>query len=201
MTNKIYVLRIELKEIKPAIWRRFIVPSDITLDRLHDIIQIVMGFNDSHLHEFNIDGIKYTEEPELEYMDEDDEILEEGLFALNKLLKLKGAEFEYLYDFGDYWDHTVILERTNYKLKQCETPVMCLTGKRACPPDDVGGVGGYENFCSIMADKSHPEYKEYKTWFGSVYNPEFLDINFINSQLLRYMRWSRERLNPYEFTF
>ena len=201
MANKIYVLRIELKEIKPVIWRTFIVPSDITLDRLHDIIQIVMGFNDSHLHEFRIDGIKYTEEPESEYMEEDDEILEEGLFALNKLLKLKDAAFEYLYDFGDYWSHTVILERTNYKLKQYEPPVMCLSGKRACPPDDVGGVRGYKNFCSIMADKSHPEHKEYKTWFGSLYNPEFLDIGFINSQLLRYMRWSRERLNPYEFTF
>jgi hypothetical protein len=201
MANKIYVLRIELKEIKPVIWRRFIVPSDIILDRLHDIIQIVMGFNDSHLHEFNIGGIKYTEEPELEYMEEDDEILEEGLFALNKLVKLKDTEFEYLYDFGDNWSHSVILERTNYKLKQYETPVMCMAGKRACPPDDVGGVGGYENFCSIMTDKSHPEYKEYKTWFGYAYDPEFLDIDFINNQLLRYMRWSRERLIPYEFKF
>lgn len=201
MANKIYALRIELKEIKPVIWRRFIVPSDIILDRLHDIIQIVMGFNDSHLHEFNIGGIKYTEEPDPEYMEEDDEILEEGLFALNKLVKLKDTEFEYLYDFGDNWSHSVILERTNYKLKQHEMPVMCLAGKRACPPDDVGGVGGYENFCSIMTDKSHPEYKEYKTWFGSAYDPEFLDIDFINNQLLRYMRWSRERLIPYEFKF
>ena len=201
MANKIYALRIELKEIKPVIWRRFIVPSDIILDRLHDIIQIVMGFNDSHLHEFNIGGIKYTEEPDPEYMEEDDEILEEGLFALNKLVKLKDTEFEYLYDFGDNWSHSVILERTNYKLKQYETPVMCMAGKRACPPDDVGGVGGYENFCSIMTDKSHPEYKEYKTWFGSAYDPEFLDIDFINNQLLRYMRWNRERLIPYEFKF
>ncbi len=201
MANKTYVLRIELKEIKPVIWRRFIVPSDITLERLHDIIQIVMGFNDSHLHEFKIDGRRYTEEPDPEYIEEGDEILEEGFFKLKDLVKLKGAVFEYLYDFGDYWDHTVILERTNYKLKQYDLPVMCLAGKMTCPPDDVGGVSGYYEFCKAMMDKSHTEHKSYKIWFGKLYKPDFLDIKFINDQLLKYIRWSRERLMPYEFIY
>lgn len=91
MVHKTYILRIELKEIKPAIWRRFIVPADITLDRLHDIIQIVMGFNDSHLHEFVINGKRYAEEPEPETIEE--EILEEGTFVLNELVKLKDTVF------------------------------------------------------------------------------------------------------------
>jgi len=95
MSNKTYVLRIELKEIKPVIWRRFIVPSNITLDRLHDIIQIVMGFTDSHLHEFVIDGKRYTEEPEPEpeYCEavEGFEVFEEGLLPLNRVVKLKNT--------------------------------------------------------------------------------------------------------------
>jgi len=203
MSNKTYVLRIELKEIKPVIWRRFIVPSNITLDRLHDIIQIVMGFTDSHLHEFVIDGKRYTEEPEPEYYEASEgfEVFEEGLFPLNRVVKLKNTEFEYNYDFGDSWNHKVILEKTSYKLNERDMPIRCLAGERACPPEDVGGVGGYEDFCSVMADKRHEEHKRYIKWFGSLYKPEFIDIELINDTLLKYMRWSRMRYIPYEYIF
>ena len=201
MPAKTYVLRIELEEIKPVIWRRFAVPSDITLDRLHDVIQIIMGFNDSHLHEFNIGGKRYTEEPDPEFIEEGEEILEEGLFKLNDLVKLKDNPFGYLYDFGDNWGHAVILEKTDYRLKDYDLPVICLDGKRACPPDDVGSIPGYEEFCKAMADKSHPEHKMYKAWFGKLYKPDFIDIEFINDELSKYIRWSRQRTNPYEFNY
>lgn len=200
MSYRTYVLRVELKEIKPVIWRRFIVPSDITLDRLHDILQIVMSWKDCHLHEFAIDGNRYTEEPES--IEEDG--IEESTFVLNNLVKLKNTIFEYNYDFGDSWDHivtVVTVEKTSYKLNPNDISVMCLAGKRACPPEDVGGADGYENFCVTMADKSHEEYKEYLTWFGEVYDSEFLDINSINELLLKYLRWSRDRHIPYEFFF
>lgn len=143
MHSKIYVLKITLEEIEPAIWRRFIVPDDIPLDRLHDIIQVVMGWQDSHLHEFEINGKRYQDTPDPD-MDND--------------------------------------------------AIACLDGERACPPEDVGGTHGYDEFCKILSDKKHPQHDEFKTWCGGVFDSELFDRNKIDMGLLTYLRWSRPRI-------
>ncbi len=195
MRRKLYLLKIELADIDPAIWRRFVVPADIPLDRLHDVIQIVMGWSDYHLHEFNIDGRRYTEF--FDEIEEDVEVpaAEDGLFTLKPLVKRKEQEFTYLYDFGDGWLHKLVVDDANYIGKPQDEPIIvCLEGAGTCPPEDVGGVPGYYDFCEALADPGHERHEEYKTWYGKPFKREEFNLNEVNMALLKYIRWSRERL-------
>ncbi len=192
MKRKLYVLKVSLKGIELEIWRRFVVPSDITLDRLHDVIQIVMGWEDYHLHQFTIEGKRYTE-----YRESPEDGKDDGRHRLGNLVKHKGVSFEYIYDFGDNWHHQVTLEETNYLQGPHDEPVRLLTGERACPPEDVGGIGGYAEYCDAMKNKKHPRHKEYAEWRGS-YDSEMVDIDKKNMELLKYLRWSRPRLVIWE---
>ncbi|MBE0596329.1 MAG: plasmid pRiA4b ORF-3 family protein [Desulfuromonadales bacterium] len=189
MPGKTFFLKITLLETQPKIWRRFLVPADITLDRLHDVIQIVMGWHDAHLHEFQIGGKKFTESPEFP---EDGEA--DGLFRLGDLVKKKGTVFRYLYDFGDDWLHEIVLERTTGTRGPEESPIECLGGEGACPPEDVGGIPGYEEFCQVMKSRRGARYREHRDWFGSDFSPEHFDLGQVNHELLTYLRWSRPRL-------
>lgn len=188
MNKRLYVLKVSLVGIKPEIWRRFIVPAEITLDRLHDVIQIVMGWQDYHLHQFTIGGKRYTEDPESPEDGKDD-----GRFRLGNLIKRKGLSFEYVYDFGDNWVHQMTLEETNHARGLRDEPVKILAGKRACPPEDVGGVGGYAEYYEAMKNKRHPRHREYIAWRG-LFDSEMVDIDEMNMELLKYLRWSRPRL-------
>ncbi|MEW6586159.1 MAG: plasmid pRiA4b ORF-3 family protein [Nitrospirota bacterium] len=192
MKRKLYVLKVSLVGIEPEIWRRFVVPADITLDRLHDVIQIVMGWQDYHLHQFSIGGKMYTEDPESLEDGKDD-----GRYRLGNLAKRKGLSFEYVYDFGDNWVHNVTLEETNFAQGPRDEPGRLLAGKRACPPEDVGGIGGYVEYCEAMKDKNHPRHKEYVGWRGP-YDPEMINLDEKNVELLKYLRWSRPRLMMWE---
>ena len=188
MNERFYMLKIQLLDIEPAIWRRFVVPASITLDRLHDVIQIVMGWTDSHLHEFNIGKKRYTEYPESK-----EDGLDCGRYRLGDLIKQKGRTFSYLYDFGDSWEHELVLEENRYFNPQLRMVLACLEGERACPPEDVGGVPGYFEFCNALKDPSHEEYESYMEWSGGDYESESFDSNTANWELLKYLRWSRDR--------
>jgi len=194
MHTRLYLLKIELLDIEPVIWRRFVVPADITLDRLHDVIQIVMGWKDSHLHEFSIGKKRYTENPESK-----EEGLEEGKYRLVDLCKKKGRTMSYWYDFGDDWQHTITLEDSNYFDPGLDFPMVCLEGEGACPPEDVGGVPGYYEFCKVMSDPDHKEHESFSEWYASppcyhkVYYREKCDMDAINHDLFAYQRWSRTR--------
>jgi hypothetical protein len=194
METRKYQLKIELDGVTPAIWRRFVVPSHISLDRLHDIMQIVMGWKDYHLHEFIIKNKKYTESPE-----SSDDGKEESGFILGDLIKRKNASFEYTYDFGDVWSHTVIIENVNFTLNSME-PICCLEGARACPPEDVGGIYGYERFCKSILNTNDPKHEDMKEWYASLpwnkkeFNSEEFDAELVTIELLKYIRWSRPRM-------
>lgn len=188
MNERIYLLKIRLLEIEPAIWRRFIVPSSITLDRLHDVIQIVMGWTDSHLHEFTIGKKEYTEYPESKEFG-----LLCGKYRLGDLVKQKGRTFKYVYDFGDYWEHELVLENSRYFNPESRTTLDCLDGQRACPPEDVGGAPGYLEFLDVLRDPSHEEYERYSVWSGGNFDSEHFDPDLINWELMKYLRWSRNR--------
>jgi hypothetical protein len=199
MHRKLYLLEIKLLNIEPAIWRSFVVPSDITLDRLHDVIQIVMGWQDYHLHQFTIGKKLYTEHPESK-----EDGIEGGLYRLGKLIRQKGRTFGYVYDFGDWWEHEIILKDSRYFNPESRALLECLEGARACPPEDVGGVSGYQEFCNAVNDSSHEEHEDYTAWFaglpwyGGVFDSERFEIEQVNLELSKYLRWSRDRVAPWQ---
>ncbi len=188
MNERFYLLKIELLDIEPAIWRRFVVPAGITLDRLHDAVQIVMGWTDSHLHEFTIGKKRYTEYPEFK-----EDGLACGRYRLGEVIKQKGRIFSYLYDFGDGWEHELVLEESRYFNPEQRTKLVCLEGERACPPEDVGGASGYFEFCNALKDPSHEEHESYMEWSGGDFDSERFDSDSVNLELMKYLRWSRDR--------
>ena len=193
VSSKKYQLRIELAGIDPVIWRRFIVPSCVSLDRLHDIIQVMMGWKDYHLHEFIIKSKKYTENPESA-----DDGKEENKFILGDLIKRKNTSFEYNYDFGDSWSHIVMVENVNFIGKPIEY-ICCLEGEHACPPEDVGGIYGYDAFCRAISNKDDPKHEDMKEWYASLpwnkseFNSDEFSPEITTIELLKYIRWSRPR--------
>jgi hypothetical protein len=195
MPDKLYQLHIELEEIKPPIWRRFAVKSDITLDRLHDVIQIVMGWTDSHAHGFVIEGKRYVENPESE-----EDGINEAAVSLCDVVKKKGIEFTYIYDYGDDWEHRLKVEKANVPYDRRHGPLFCLEGRGACPPEDVGGVSGFKEFCKAMSNKAHPSHEEYCDWYGEEsFERDRFDVDDVNLSLLMYLRWSRERALSWEW--
>lgn len=194
MNKRLYLLKLSLFNIEPEIWRSLVVPGGITLDRLHDVIQIVTGWTDSHLHEFAIGNKRYTEYPESK-----DDGAECGRFRLMYLIKQKGRTFNYLYDFGDSWEHEIILEDSRYFNPKLQSQVECIEGARACPPEDVGGVPGYYKFCKALKDPKHEEHESYKEWFAGFpcydggFDSEKFDIEKVNNQRMKYLRWSGDR--------
>jgi hypothetical protein len=193
MKKRFYLLKVQLLGIEPPIRRRFAVPADITLDRLHDVIQIVMGWSDSHAYEFTIKEKRYTEYPESE-----EDGADSGKFRLGELIKQKGAKFHYLYDFGDNWEHELFLEDSRYSNPEQDADIICLEGERACPPEDIGGEPGYYEFLKALADPNHADHQNYMEWFGDEYNPESYETDLANWELIQYLRWSRDREQKWE---
>lgn len=181
-TARAYTLKITLRGSKPPIWRRFAVDSQISLAELHDIIQTVMGWYDCHLHEFVIAGRRYTDPETLDGFEEEN--LDEIEYALGDVIKRKGARFKYLYDFGDGWEHELLLEEIASLDPAVHYPV-CLTGKKACPPEDCGGIFGYYNLLEILKNPKHPEHEDYKEWAGDI-DPDVFDITQTNELLKEY---------------
>jgi hypothetical protein len=171
----IYQLKITLKGVKPPIWRRLQVKSDITLLALHKTIQKVMGWTDSHLHEFIVKGVSYGDS-------EDEDALNERRHHLNKLRLEEKEKFFYVYDFGDNWEHVILVEKILRIDSSVKYPV-CLTGKRSGPLEDCGGPWGYMELLDILEDPNHPDYDERIEWIGEDFDPEMFDIEKINRQL------------------
>lgn len=174
----VYRLKVTLRNSKPPIWRRFLVPASITLKRLHDSLQIVMGWTDSHLHQFTAHGVLYgPADPELDLEQEN-----EGRTKLVQVLRLPKDRLLYEYDFGDGWDHDVVLEEV-YESAPYEYYPVVLAGRRACPPEDVGGIHGYERFLQVLADPSNPEHADMLEWIGRVFDPEEFDVDEVNQDI------------------
>jgi hypothetical protein len=174
----IYQLKITLRGSKPPIWRRVQVSGDITLYKLHQVIQVAMGWTDSHLHQFTAGGIDYGESAPEWGM----EVKSERRAHLNQVAPAEKARFTYEYDFGDSWDHEILVEKIVPPEPGVHYPT-CLTGKRACPPEDVGGIWGYEGFLESLRDPKHPEHDEYLEWVGGEFDPEAFDCAGVNAVL------------------
>jgi hypothetical protein len=167
----LFQFKIALLGIKPPIWRRIQV-HDCTLDKLHEHIQTAMGWTNSHLHIFDIKGKSYGDpdllEDEFEYTDSTTTMLSGVLPKTRKRLAIK-----YSYDFGDSWEHEVLFEGCPPMEKNAKYPV-CLEGERACPPEDVGGVWGYQEFLAAIADPKHEQHRELLRWCGK-FSPDKFD--------------------------
>ena len=179
-TPVIYQLKVVLNDMKPPVWRRVLVRSDIKLSTLHQVLQLVMGWNDSHLHGFRGNSI---EEPnQLREVPGD-----ERRVLLSSVLKKLNSKLVYDYDFGDSWEHTVTLEKIMEDSSDNVLPI-CLSGKRACPPDDCGGAWNYPNILKALKDTNHPEHEDWLDWFPQDFDPEKFDIGDVNRKLLRLRR-------------
>jgi len=181
--RSIYQLKVTLKYIRPPVWRRFQVASTINLQELHIILQIVMGWTNSHLHDFTLGHDRYGE-PNEEFFDE---MKDESRYRLDQLLKQEKSKLLYNYDYGDGWEHDVLLEKI-LPFKHDMVLPYCIKGKRACPPEDVGGIPGYGMFLEAISDPSHPEYEDMVDWIGEDFDAEHLDIDEINTMLQRYAK-------------
>ena len=179
-TTKIYTLRVELEGIEPLIWRRLQVPATITLPRLHSVLQVMMGWTDSHLHSFRIGDREYSNAEDLDEMN----MLGVKGRKLDTLLGDTIGEFVYLYDFGDSWEHRIVVESIAGAKPDWPYP-LCVAGERAGPPEDVGGTGGYQDFVAAIANPEHEEHEHLLVWIGGAFDPEGFDINSVNRGLRR----------------
>ena len=181
-----YRIKIDLNGAEPSIWRRFKVASDLTLDRLHDVVQTVMGWTDSHLHEF-ISGKNATDRLAEHYrpqssIDEDLPGVDESSVRLDEVLVDTGDRLFYCYDFGDDWTHTLRLEAVEPRTGG-QTTAICLAGARACPPEDSGGVWGYQNLLTALSAPGNTGDPDLLEWVGPDFDPERFDVDDVNSSL------------------
>ena len=183
--DAIYQLKITLRGSSPPVWRRVLVPGDYLMDDLHEVIQVVMGWENSHLHQFVLpkkEGLvlvrperdegnspfsRHTELDSLEH-------------TLSDLVPRRKMKFIYEYDFGDSWEHEILVE----DMVPCgpEAP-RCLAGENACPPEDCGGVWGYMDRLAAVADPNHPDHEDAKEWLGEDFDPARFDIDQVNRYL------------------
>lgn len=187
----IYQLYVELCDIAPAIWRRLQVPSWITLAKLHHVLQIAMGWTNSHLHQFDIAGKHYgipdEDWPEMSPVDERHVILA-------NCLGMTVTDFSYEYDFGDGWEHSVHVERI-LPVDDLSGSLLCMGGANACPPEDVGGPPGYFDFVQAITDPSRPGRVEMLRWYGGAFDPARFDLNAVNASLHQ-VKISSRRQSP-----
>jgi hypothetical protein len=177
-THAVYQLKVVLKYISPPIWRRLTVSSSTTLTDLHKVIQIAMGWTNSHHHQFVAGGKRYGE-PDPDF---NDGTMEETGVTIGSLLISEKQSLLYEYDFGDGWEHSVTLEKIIPTDIPHYTP-NCTDGRRGCPPEDVGGPPMYDDFLKAFNDPSHPEHQELLKWAGDLYDPEKCDIEEINEMM------------------
>lgn len=180
--RSIYQLKITLKDIRPPIWRRLLVASTTKLDDIHLILQIVMGWSDSYLHEF-IQGQDRYGMPDEAFPSD---IKDETRYRLDQLLKTEKDKLIYIYDFGDSWEHEVVLEKILPYEMDAVLP-LCLKGSRACPPEDTGGIWGYAMFLEAISNPAHPEHASMLEWaaedMNGPFDPGYFDLAEVNKQL------------------
>lgn len=173
VTERLYQFKITLLEANPPIWRRIQV-RQCTLDKLHQHIQTAMGWTNSHLHQFEIDGERYGDPELIDDGFEDFECVDSTVTKISKVVPQEGSRFQFTceYDFGDGWEHEVLFEGCLRAEKGGRYPI-CVEGERSCPPEDVGGVGGYAEFLEAVADPKHEQHDDFVEWAGGFHPEEF----------------------------
>lgn len=184
-SRALYQLKVTLRDIHPPIWRCIQVWEDTTLAQLHTILQIVMGWEDYHLHEFVI-GRRLYSVPDPDDIMYERNVVDERHVPLGDVVPRVGTEFAYLYDFGDSWEHDLILEAILLPKTTAQYPT-CIGGERRTPPEDVGGIPGYEEYLAVLADPEHEEHGNMLQWRGP-FDPESFAPDQVNQRLRKKLR-------------
>lgn len=171
-------LNVELLKVRPKVWRRIVVSPEISLDQLHQVLQVAMGWQNRHMHEFSFGdrtyGIPYPDDIDLAVDHAQKITLGEAVAGLES--------FAYRYDFGDGWEHRVRIGPAS--AAEPGTLAICLAGQNACPPEDVGGADGYRHFVGAIADPKHKEHASLLRWHGGTFDPAAFDLAATNVALI-----------------
>lgn len=179
MSRQIYHLKVTLADVADEISRRIAVPGGYTLDRVHRAIQLAMGWQDCHLHSFEINSVQYGE-PDPDALLE----LRDELNVRLDSVVTKDSRFTYVYDFGDWWEHDVLVEEVLAPEPDVRYPY-CLEGERACPPEDVGGPPGYQHFLDAISNPHHPEHARLTQWLDRPFLPDAFDAGRVSAMMRR----------------
>ena len=184
-TPKCFTLQISLLDIEPKIWRMVEAPSSLTLPELHDVIQTVMGWEDYHLHQFSKGRTRYmsSEQAEEQLPYSSTSCVDYTDVTIGELLMRKRSKICYEYDFGDGWNHDIVLEEQHPYTKDEQPRIYLLDGANACPPEDCGGCWGFMELKEAMKHKRSKAYKEFIDWLGEPFNPTAFDKEEINELL------------------
>jgi hypothetical protein len=188
--DDVFLLRVTLIDVAPPIWRRVLVPQDISLPSLHRVLQAAMGWTDSHLHQFKAGEVHFAEPSDEDY---EPVPIDYRRIALNQLIRHKGSTCIYEYDFGDGWDHLIEVEDELSADAVIGTLPRCTGGERACPPEDCGGPSGYAEFLAVLSDPENEEHDHYVEWSGGDFDPEAFDLQRVNRTLARIASGVRPR--------
>ncbi len=175
----IFQFKITLKGSKPPVWRRVLMSSEGSLAHLHQVIQRAMGWYDGHLHEFYVGDLRVGN-PDPEW--DDGEVEPEAKFPLRQVFRSPKDKVLYTYDFGDDWEHVVLLEAI-LPADPAQVLPRCIAGARACPPEDVGGIWGYEEALGSLQDPSDAEHATWQEWFPEDFDPEAFSLDAVNRRL------------------
>jgi hypothetical protein len=184
-SERVYQFKITLKGIKPPIWRR-IQTKDCTLDKLHEHIQKAMGWTNSHLHQFEIGGVRHGDPALLcEGWENEEQPVNSLKTKVSQIVPKNGKRFRfnYEYDFGDGWEHEILFEGCSQAEKGIRYP-LCVEGERACPPEDVGGPYGYANYLEAIADPNHEQHEDFMEW-GGAFDPEEFNAKAATREMRR----------------
>ena len=184
-----YQLKIKLPNL--PVWRRLLVRGDVNIALLHAIIQVAMGWTNSHLHQFIIGKKSYSDprtNDDIGFGETPD--LDEGKVTLLEVAPRERTKFIYEYDFGDSWEHYITVEKIHEPDAAHKGPVECLDGSHACPPEDCGGIGGYMNLLEIIKNPEDEEYESMMEWLGGKFDPKAFDVNKVNTYLKK-LKWPR----------
>lgn len=188
----LYHLKIGLSRCTPVIWRLLQVPGNASLGWLHAVIQVAMGWTNSHLHQFTIGKDIYSDPSfDLSPFEDDPPILNENKAILMEVAPRQNSTIAYEYDFGDSWHHQIKVAKILKQGGAAEPGLaVCLGGERACPPEDCGGVSEYARLRRIVSSPKHQEHKAVMAWLGSKFNPAAFDLASVNTHL-RKLKWPR----------
>ncbi len=177
--QSVFQLRAQLKRVDPVVWRRLLVPGSVRLDKLHLVLQAAMGWTNSHLHCFRVGDLAYGTQFDDNPLDE----LDECSVSVTQVLRDE-RRFIYEYDFGDSWEHDVVVEDRS-SLRLGLRFAVCLDGQNACPPEDCGGVPGYRAMLRALDDPADEERESYLAWLGGPFDPAHFDLAEANAALQR----------------
>jgi hypothetical protein len=179
---EIYQIKVTLLGTNPPIWRRLLAPAKLTLAELHDVLQLAMGWEDCHMHDFRIGPRRFGKRDPGERLMGLPSTADERSARLFNVLGKAGAKAVYTYDFGDGWEHSIAVEKVLPPDTGQAYPA-CIDGERSCPPEDCGGAPGFDDLLEAIRDPEHDRHEEIRDWLGDDFDPEAFSVDEVNRRL------------------